>query len=328
VDYAGIATMSIGIGSLVLALVEGNRWGWGSPAIIGLLIVSVLGLVAFALVETHGKNPMIEFKFFRSRTFLATNGIAFVVSFAMLAQFFFMALYMQNILQYSPFEAGLRFLPATIVIMVGAPISGRLTDRIGARAPIAGGLTLVALALYLQSRVTVDSGYGQILPTFILMGLGMGFVMSPMSTAAMNAVSEVKAGAASGILSMSRMVGGTFGVAAVGALFQSLSNSRLESKLDGLNLTASQESWFIDNLGSGNAGEHLQQLPPDTARQVGDALRDTFVHSLTVSMKLSAAVAVLGVVIALAGIKRVRPERRDALSPAPVHPGELPRVSA
>jgi EmrB/QacA subfamily drug resistance transporter len=328
VDYAGIATISIGIGSLVLALVEGNRWGWGSPAIIALLFVSVLGLVAFALVETHGKNPMIEFKFFRSRTFLATNGIAFVVSFAMLAQFFFMALYMQNILQYSPFEAGLRFLPATLLIMVGAPISGRLTDRIGAKVPIAGGLTLVALALYLQSRITVDSGYGQILPTFLLMGLGMGFVMSPMSTAAMNAVSEVKAGAASGILSMSRMVGGTFGVAAVGALFQSLSNSRLESKLDGLNLTASQKNWFMDNLGSGNAGEHLQQLPPDTARQVGDALRDTFVHSLTVSMRLSAAVAVLGVVIALVGIERVKLARRDALSPAPVHRGELPRVSA
>jgi hypothetical protein len=194
--------------------------------------------------------------------------------------------------------------------------------------PIAGGLTLVALALYLQSRVTVDSGYAQILPTFILMGLGMGFVMSPMSTAAMNSVTEAKAGAASGILSMSRMVGGTFGVAAVGALFQSLSDSRLESKLDSLSLTASQKSWFMDNLGSGDAGSHLQKLSPDTARQVGDALRDTFVHSLTVSMRLSAVVAVLGVVIALVGIERIRPERRDALSPAPVHRGELPRVSA
>jgi EmrB/QacA subfamily drug resistance transporter len=328
VDYSGIATISLGIGSLVLALVEGNRWGWGSPEIITLFVISALGLAAFAIVETHGRNPMIQFEFFRSRTFLATNGIAFVVSFAMLAQFFFMALYMQNILDYSPFEAGLRFLPATLVIMVGAPISGRLTDRIGAKYPIAGGLLLVGLALYLQSRITVDSGYDQILPTFVLMGLGMGFVMSPMSTAAMNSVSEAKAGAASGILSMSRMVGGTFGVAAVGALFQSLSDSRLESKLDSLSLTASQKSWFIDNLGSGDAASHLQKLSPGTARQVGDALRDTFVHSLTVSMRLSALIAALGVAIALVGIERIRPERRDALSPAPVHRGELPRVSA
>jgi hypothetical protein len=144
----------------------------------------------------------------------------------------------------------------------------------------------------------------------------------------MNSVAEAKAGAASGILSMSRMVGGTFGVAAVGALFQSLSDSRLESKLDGLNLTASQKDWFMNNLGSGDVGSHLQQLPPDTARQVGDTLRETFVHSLTASMKLSTAIAVVGVVIALVGIERVKPARRDALSPAPVHPGELPRVSA
>jgi EmrB/QacA subfamily drug resistance transporter len=328
VDYAGIASITVGIGALVLALVEGNSWGWGSPAVIGLFALSVIGLVTFAMVELHGKSPMIEFKFFRSRTYLAANAVAFVVSFAMLAMFFFMALYMQNILDYSPLEAGVRFLPATIVIMIGAPISGRLTDRIGAKYPIAGGLTLVALALYLQSQITVDSGYSQILPTFILMGLGMGFVMSPMSTAAMNSVAEAKAGAASGILSMSRMVGGTFGVAAVGALFQSLSDSRLESKLDGLNLTASQKTWFMDNLGSGDVSSHLQQLPPETARQVGDAVRETFVHSLTASMKLSTAVAAVGVVIALAGIERLKPARRDALSPAPVHPGELPRVSA
>ena len=141
---------------------------------------------------------MVEFAFFRSRTFLGTNGIAFVVSFSMLAMFFFMALYMQNILGYSPLEAGIRFLPSTVVIIVAAPLAGRLTDRIGARIPIAVGLTLVAIALYLQSRVTVDTSYGYLLPCFSLMGLGIGLVMSPMSTAAMNAVQVAKAGVAGG----------------------------------------------------------------------------------------------------------------------------------
>src|SRR2546428_8948284 len=135
----------------------------------------------------------------------------------MLAIFFFMALYMQNILGYSPLQAGIRFLPSTVVIIVIAPIAGRLTDRIGARLPIAVGLTLVAIALYLQSRITVGTGYGYILPTFSLMGLGIGLTMSPMSTAAMNAVQETKAGLPSGILSMSRMLGGPFRLAAVGA---------------------------------------------------------------------------------------------------------------
>ena len=96
------------------------------------------------MVELRARNPMIEYRFFRSRTFLATNGIAFCVSFAMLAMFFFMALYLQNILGYSPLEAGLRFLPSTLVIIVAAPIAGRLTDRIGAKIPIAVGLSLAA----------------------------------------------------------------------------------------------------------------------------------------------------------------------------------------
>jgi hypothetical protein len=122
----------------------------------------------------------------------------------------------------------------------------------------------------------------------------------------MNSVDAVKAGGASGILSMSRMVGGTFGVAAVGALFQSLSDNKLDGKLADLPLTASQKSWFIDNLGSGDVDAHLQQLPPETANQVGHALRDTFVSSLSASMRLSAAVAALGVLIALVAVERVK----------------------
>ena len=121
VDYAGVATLTIGIGALVLALVEGNGWGWGSPRILALLATSVAGLASFVIVERRTRFPMVEFSFLRSRTFVGTNGVAFVVSFAMLAMFFFMALYMQNILGYSPLEAGIRFLPSTVVIIVAAP---------------------------------------------------------------------------------------------------------------------------------------------------------------------------------------------------------------
>jgi EmrB/QacA subfamily drug resistance transporter len=306
VDFAGVATLTVGIGSLVLALVEGNDWGWGSPRVIGLFGIAVLGLAAFNFAQQRVRFPMVEYSFFRSRQFLGANGIAFVVSFAMLAMFFFMALYMQNILGYSPLEAGVRFLPSTVVIIVAAPIAGRLTDRIGARLPIAIGLSLAAIALYFQSRIDVDTGYGYILPTFVVMGLGIGFTMSPMSTAAMNAVHEAKAGVASGILSMSRMVGGTFGVAAVGALFQAISNHQLEQKLGALPLSAQQQAWFADNLGSGNVDAKLRQLDPGTAQEVSRALKETFVHSLSSSLKLSTAVAATGVVVALVTLRSDR----------------------
>jgi len=312
VDYGGVATITVGVGALVLALVEGNDWGWGSPRVVALLVTAVIALVAFVLVERGSRFPMVEFEFLRSRTFAGTNGIAFVVSFSMLAMFFFMALYMQNILGYSPLEAGVRFLPSTVVIIIAAPLAGRLTDRIGARIPIAVGLSLVAVALYLQSRITVDTDYGYLLPTFSLMGLGIGLTMSPMSTAAMNAVHETKAGVASGILSMSRMVGGTFGVAALGALFQHLSDRRLEDRLGDLPLSSQQQAWFADNLGSGDVSARLAQLDPATGREVGRVVKETFVTSLSASLKLSTAVTVVGIVIALATLRSGR-----AIAPVP-----------
>jgi EmrB/QacA subfamily drug resistance transporter len=319
VDYLGVGTLSVGLASLVLALVEGNSWGWGSTRVISLLALSVIGIVSFVLVENRVRFPMVEFSFFRSRQFVGTNGIAYVVSFAMLAMFFFMALYMQNILGYSPLQAGVRFLPSTAVIIVTAPLAGRLTDRIGARLPIAVGLSLVAIALYWQSQITVDTGYGFLLPAFVLMGIGIGMTMSPMSTAAMNAVQEAKAGVASGILSMSRMVGGTFGVAAVGALFQHLSDNRLHEKLGSLPLSSQQQAWFADNLGSGAVSQKLKQLDPTTANEVGRVMKETFVHSLSVSLKLSTAVAVAGVAIALLTLRREPAAGRQTVraEPAP-----------
>jgi EmrB/QacA subfamily drug resistance transporter len=317
VDYAGVVTITVGIGALVLALIEGNDWGWGSARIISLVALSVLGVITFILTERRVRFPMVQFDFFRSRQFVGTNGIAFVVSFAMLAMFFFMALYMQNILGYSPLEAGIRFLPSTLLIIVAAPVAGRLTDRIGPRIPIVVGLTLAAIALYLQSQITIDTGYDYLLPTFALMGLGIGLTMSPMSTAAMNAVHEAKAGVASGILSMSRMVGGTFGVAAVGALFQHLSDNRLHERLGELPLSSQQQAWFANNLGSGAVAGKLKQLDPTTAREVGRAMKDTFVYSLSMSLRLSTAVAAVGVVIAFV---LLRNERAHSPSPVRVEP--------
>jgi EmrB/QacA subfamily drug resistance transporter len=271
VDLAGIATLTVGLTALVLALVEGNQWGWGSPEIVALLVTAVVGLAAFALVELRGTAPMVQFEFFRSKTFLGANTVAFIVSFAMLAMFFFMALYMQNILGYGALEAGIRFLPSTVVIIFAAPIAGRLADRIGPKPLMVAGLALSAVALYMQSTLTVSSTYDDLLVPFMIMGLGMGLTMSPMSTAAMNAVSADKAGVASGILSMSRMVGGTFGVAAIGALFQSLQRDRL---------------------------------------QAGGDAREAFVHALSGSLKLSTAVAAAGAVLAFVLIEPKLARRR------------------
>jgi EmrB/QacA subfamily drug resistance transporter len=309
VDYAGIATISTGLTALVLALVEGNQWGWGSPEILALLATAVVALGAFVAVELHGKRPMVEFAYFRSRSFLGANAVAFIVSFAMLAMFFFMALYMQNVLGYSPLEAGVRFLPSTLVIIVVAPVAGRLSDRVGPRPLMAAGLGFAALALWMQSGVTPETTYGDLLLSFSIMGLGMGLTMSPMSTAAMNAVSPDKAGAASGILSMFRMVGGTFGVAAIGALFQSLARDEVARTSQAAGLPPGMEHELTESLGSGRVEELARTLDPVAAERLADGMRDAFVHALSGALTLSAAVAALGVVLAIALIEPKRAQR-------------------
>jgi hypothetical protein len=146
---------------------------------------------------------------------------------------------------------------------------------------------------------------------FVIMGIGMALTMSPMSTAAMNAVDVSKAGVASGVLSMSRMVGGTFGVAAIGALFQSLSTSRFQELVSGLDVSDAKRAQLEDALGSGSARDALKGLDPQTAQQAADAMRESFVHALSGSLKLSTAVAAAGAVIALVLIERKPARRHD-----------------
>ena len=219
IDYLGVGALTVGLTALVLALIQGNAWGWGSVAIIGLLVLSVVALAAFVVIERRVPAPVVELPLFASRNFVGTNLVALIVTFAMLAQFFFVTLYIQDVLGYSPVETGLRFLPATLMIVLIAPLAGRLTDRIGPRWLIGAGLTIVSISLFWLTTIDTGTTYADIWPSFVLMGIGMALVMSPMSTAAMNAVAVEKAGVASGILSRTRMVGGTLGVAVIGAVF-------------------------------------------------------------------------------------------------------------
>jgi EmrB/QacA subfamily drug resistance transporter len=297
VDFPGIATITISLTALVLALVEGNAWHWASARVVSLLAVAVVGLMAFAVTELRSPAPMVDFGFFRSRTFLGANVVGFIVSFAMLAQFFFLALYMQNILHYSPLQTGVRFLPSTVVIIVMGPLAGRLTDRVGPRVPMTLGLLTVALALFIQSHLSVHTGYGLLLPGFILMGLGMGLTMSPMSTAAMNAVDRTKAGVASGVLAMSRMVGGTFGVAIMGALVTAIGKSKIDQGLP--HLPAATRSAIANALGAGAAPTG------DASAHVTSVVREAFISALGTGLTIGAAVTLVGAVVSFTLVQRV-----------------------
>ncbi|HJX32778.1 MAG TPA: MFS transporter [Solirubrobacterales bacterium] len=282
VDYAGVAVLTGGLTALILALVEGNSWGWGSTEIVALLIGAGLGLAAFVAIELRVKVPMVEFRFFTDRNFLGAVVVALIVSFSMLGVFFFLALYMQDILGYSPLAAGIRFLPSTLMIVTVAPVAGRLADRYGPRWLIAGGLAIVAASLYSFSGIAVDSSYPDLLPGFMLLGIGIAMTMSPMTSAAMNAVPVEKAGIASGVLSMFRMLGGSLGIAVTGAIFQ------------------------------GSVG----------ASSFSAASPQQFVHALGHAMSISAMVALAGAVVGATAIRAKRKSLSlEAVEATAVNPG-------
>jgi EmrB/QacA subfamily drug resistance transporter len=308
VDYPGVAVLTAGLTALVLALVEGNSWGWGSTGIIALLAVAAVALPLFVFVENRVKAPMVQFDLLSDRNFLGAVVVALIITFAMMGVFFFLALYMQDILGYTPLEAGVRFLPSTLMIVGVAPVAGRLADRFGPRWLIAGGLTLVAASLFTFSGIAVDSGYLDLLPGFMLLGIGIAMTMSPMTSAAMNAVPVQKAGIASGVLSMFRMVGGSLGIAVTGAIFQGLVSSRLSDLLAGSGVSAAQQSRISDQLGSGSAEGALGGLDPAQVKQVEAAGAEAFVYALGHAMTISAFVALLGAVV---GATAIRAKRRE-----------------
>jgi EmrB/QacA subfamily drug resistance transporter len=172
VDYPGVVTLTAGLTAIVLALIEGNSWGWGSTGIVSLLAGGTLALVAFVAIELRSPAPMVEFALFKTRQFIGATTIAFIITFAMLGTFFFMAIYMQDILGYGALEAGIRFLPTTVVIAAVAPISGRISDRVGPVWPMSFGLAILSVSMFMFSGIDTATTYNDLLVPFILMALG------------------------------------------------------------------------------------------------------------------------------------------------------------
>ena len=227
-DIPGLLTSGVSFLAVTFAMIESNRYGWGSPTIVGLFALGAIGLAAFVLVELKQRLPMFDLQLFRNGTFVGANLVAFLVTLAMFGVFFFISLYMQQVLGYSPVRAGATFLPMTILIILIAPIAGRASDRLGSRWLMAGGMSLVGVSLLLFAQLEADTSFWGILPGLVVGGSGMALVMTPMTAAAMSAVPVDKAGVGSGMLNTFRQVGGSFGIAIMGAILTNRSAIELQ----------------------------------------------------------------------------------------------------
>jgi EmrB/QacA subfamily drug resistance transporter len=266
-DPAGLVTSGIGLLALVYALIEGHNYGWTSARIVGLFVIATVALAAFVFVELRQRLPMLDLTLFRNGTFTGANVVAILVTLAMFGIFVFFPIYMQTLRGWSPIQSGAALLPWTLLIVIFAPIAGKLSDRIGSRWLISGGMATVALCCLELSTVTVDSSFWHMLPGFVLGGLGMAFVMTPMSAAVMSAAPVDKAGVASGVLNTFRQVGVALGIAITGAIITNREAAALHA---------------------------------------GDDPAHAFVHGLTFAMRVSAVICLGGAAAAALLVRKYR----------------------
>jgi EmrB/QacA subfamily drug resistance transporter len=218
IDIPGLVTSSAALLALSYALIEGNRHGWGSPEIIGLFAAAAVLFAVFIVLELRQRLPMLDLGLFKIGSFVGANVVAMLVSLGMFGVFFFISLYVQNVLGYSPTKAGAIFLPMTILIILVAPIAGKLSDRVGSRWLMGAGMSILGVSLLLYQRIGLHTGFWSLLPQLLLGGVGMALTMSPMTSAAMGSVPVDKAGVGSGVLNSFRQVGGSLGIALMGAI--------------------------------------------------------------------------------------------------------------
>jgi EmrB/QacA subfamily drug resistance transporter len=278
-DLPGLLSSAIGLFGLTYALIEGNNYGWSSGRILASFAVAAVGLVSFVVLEHRQRVPMLDLSLFKNSTFSGANVTMLLVALAMFGVFFFNSLYLGQVLGYSPIQTGAAFLPLTVLIVFVAPLAGRFSDKIGSRWLMGAGLVLLSASLLSFSTLGVDSSFWDIVPGLILGGFGMSLAMTPTTAAAMGSVPVDKAGVGSAVLNSMRQVGGSLGIALMGAIVAS----------------------------------SVSVLPGNPAYP------EQFVQGYHNALHVAAAIAIVGAVVAVATVRKVQhpePEAQPALEGA------------
>jgi MFS family permease len=268
IDVRGVVTSGASLLALTYALIEANRYGWGSPTILGLFAAAALGFASFVRHELSSEEPMLDLSLFRRRAFAGGNLVLVLSGFGLFGVFFFLSLYLQGIVGLSAVEGGLAFMPIAVVLIFVAPLTAKLAERFGAGRVVATGMLLFGLGLYLISGVDAGSGYLDVLPGLVVAALGSALT-TPVTTAIISSVPIAKAGVASGALNTSRELAGSLGIAVMGAIL------------------AARESSALSH---------------------GATAPDAFVSGYFLALQISAAVMVAGAVVAAVALRQPRPE--------------------
>jgi EmrB/QacA subfamily drug resistance transporter len=223
IDWPGLATLSLGLTAVVLALVQSRAWGAGLT--VALAVVGLAALALFWRIEHRVRKPIVDFDLFRNGPYFGASAAAFFLVGAYWAVIYFQPQYLQLVRGHSPIACGLMVLPITAPMVFVSPFSGRLIAKFGVRRLMTFGMALGLVGLIVLTQIDATTPYGVLLVGYLLFGLALGLVYAPMSTAAMAAMPGDKVGIASGVLSMDRCVAGAVALAGMGAIFHALIGS-------------------------------------------------------------------------------------------------------
>jgi EmrB/QacA subfamily drug resistance transporter len=296
IDWIGFVTFTASLFMLVFALVRGNTLGWSSSTVIGLLVGAALFMAVFVIAEWRQADPMLELPLFRRPAMVGVSLAAFCLSASIFSLFLYLTLYLQDDLGFGPLQAGLRFLPLTLMAFIVAPVAGKMTVRVPVRYLLGTGLLLVAVGCVLMTLINATSAWTIVLPGFLIAGVGIGMVNPVLASSAVSVVPPEKSGMAGGANSTFRQVGIATGIAALGAVFQSQlaahTTSALAASEAGRQVLATSGS----QLGAALSAGSVQSLAGHgaAAHVVLAAYRVGFAASLDRLAIIAAVVALIG----------------------------------
>jgi EmrB/QacA subfamily drug resistance transporter len=309
IDWIGFVSFSASLFFLVFALVRGNDLGWGSTAVVSMLVAAAVLMAIFLVAEWKQREPMLDLSLFRRPAMVGVSIATFCVAASIFAMFLYLTLYVQDVLGYGPFTAGLIFLPLTMMAFIVAPFAGRLTVRMQSRYLMGTGMLLVAVGCFLMSDIHANSSWTVLLPGFLVCGIGIGVANPVIASASVAVVPHQRSGMASGSSNTFRQVGIATGIAALGAIFQSQVQSgtirALKASTIGREVAAKGGTQLHAAITGGGVREAAKAIPVASARQsLLDAYRLGFTNTFNHLMTISTVVALVGSIAAYALVRQ------------------------
>ncbi len=245
-DIAGAVSVTAGLVVLVYALVDANNAGWGSLQTVGLLALSVALIVAFVGIELRTKHPIMPLTIFRNRNVASADAVALLVGASLFSMFFFISLYLQQVLGDSALRAGLSYLPLSAAIITSAGVASQLVTKVGPKPVLVSGLAFTTLGLLLFTQISADGSYlGDVLLPSVIVAVGLGLSFVSLTITAVSGVSHGEAGLASGLLNTAQQVGGALGL----AVLSSVATSKIAGAHDPAALSDGFQSAFAVGAG-------------------------------------------------------------------------------